>query len=64
MTGFTKMWPGVMRKQYKPEEIVAQQLQRRVPIPVRDGIAAQGWRCLMSAAGERGQWAVVGECRL
>jgi len=27
-------------------------------------IAAQGWRCLMSAAGESGQWAVEGECRL
>ena len=27
-------------------------------------IAAQGWRCLMSAAGESGQRAVEGECRL
>ena len=27
-------------------------------------IAVQGWRCLMSAAGESGQWAVEGEWRL
>ena len=27
-------------------------------------IAAQSWCCLMSAAGESGQWAVEGECRL
>jgi len=33
--------------------------------PILDStMAAKGWRCLMSAAGESGQSAVEGECRL